>query len=60
MVRVFATFLEDQGPIPGRVIPKTHKIELDAYLLNTQHYMVLIKGNWSNLEKGVLPFPTFW
>ena len=32
------------GSIPGRVIPKTWKMVLDASLLNIQHYMVWIKG----------------
>ena len=32
------------GSIPGRVIPKTLKMILDASLLNTQHYKVRIKG----------------
>ena len=32
------------GSIPGRVIPKTQKMVLDASLLNTQHYKVRIKG----------------
>ena len=30
--------------IPGRVIPKTLKMELDTTLLNTQHYKVRFKG----------------
>ncbi len=30
--------------IPGRVIPKTQKMLLDAALLNTQHYKVKIKS----------------
>ena len=34
----------DRGSIPGRVIPKTLKMVLDTSLLNTQHYMVRIKG----------------
>ena len=29
---------------PGRVIPKTQKMVLDAALLNTQHYKGGIKG----------------
>ena len=41
---VFANGLGDQASIPGRVIPKTQKIVLDASLLNTQHYKVWIKG----------------
>ena len=43
MSRVFANGLGDRGSIPGRVIPKTQKIGLDATLLNTQHYKVRIK-----------------
>ena len=35
MVRVFANGPGDQGTNPGRVIPKTQKIVLDAALLNT-------------------------
>ena len=34
----------DLGSIPGRVIPKTLKMELDTTLLNTQHYKVRFKG----------------
>ena len=34
----------DLVSIPGRVIPKTLKMVLDATLLNTQHYKVWIKG----------------
>ena len=44
MSRVFANGPGDQGSIPGRVIPKTKKMALDAALLNTQHYKVRIKG----------------
>ena len=43
-VRVFANGPGDLGSIPGRVIPKTQKMVLDASLLNTQHYEVRIKG----------------
>ena len=35
---------ETRGSIPGRVIPKTLKMELDTTLLNTQHYKVRFKG----------------
>ena len=41
---VFAKGLENLGSIPGRVIPKTRKMVLDATLLSTQHYKVQIKG----------------
>ena len=58
MVRVFANGLGDLVSIPGRVIPKTLKMVLDATLLNTQHYKVRVK--WSNPRKGVVPYPTPW
>ena len=41
---MFANGPEDRGSIPGRVIPKTKKMVLDAALLNTQHCKVRIKG----------------
>ena len=41
---VFANGLGDLGSIPGRVIPKTQKMVLDASLLNVQDYKVRIKG----------------
>ena len=41
---VFANSLGDRGSIPGRVIPKTQKMVLDATLLNIQYYKVRIKG----------------
>ena len=44
MSRVFANGSGDRGSIPGRIIPKTLKMVLDATLLNTQHYKVRIKG----------------
>ena len=44
LVRVFANGPGDLGSIPGRVIPKTLKMELDTTLLNTQHYKVRFKG----------------
>ena len=43
MSRVFANGSGDQDSIPGRVIPKTQKMVLDATLLSTQHYKVRIK-----------------
>ena len=56
IVRVFANGLRDLG----RVISKPQKLVLDAYLLNTQHSKVWIKGKLSNPEKGVVPSPTPW
>ena len=72
MSRVFADCPGNQGSIPGRVIPKTQKMVLDATLLNTQHYKVPIKGKveqlreWSSalhisvetIEKGAFGSPS--
>ena len=42
--KMLANGLGDRSSIPGRVIPKTLKLELDISLLNTQQYMVCIEG----------------
>ena len=42
--RVFANGPGDLASISGRVIPKTFKMILDTYLLNTLQYKVRIKG----------------
>ena len=59
-VRVFLNGPGDHGSIPGRVIPKTQKMVLDASLLNTQHYKVRIKGKVEPSREGVAPSPTSW
>ena len=59
-VRVFTNGPGDLGSIPGRVIPKTQKMVLDASLLNTQHYKVRIKGKVEPSREGVAPSPTSW
>ena len=58
MVRVFTNGLGEMGSIPGRVIPKTQKIEFDNSLLNTQHYKVRIKGKveQSREKSSALPY----
>ena len=56
----FANGPGDLGSIPGRVIPKTQKMVLDASLLNTQHYKVRIKGKVEQSREGVAPSPTHW
>ena len=60
-VRVFANRPGDLGSIPGRVIPKTQKMVLDASLLNTQQYKVRIKGKveQSKERSSALPY-TLW
>ena len=45
---MFANGPGDLGSIPGRVIPKTLKMELDTTLLNTQHYKVRFKAKIYN------------
>ena len=57
MNRVFANGPGDQSSIPGRVIPKTQKMVLDATLLNTQHYKIWIKGKveQSKQQSSTLP-----
>ena len=57
-VRVFANGPGDLGSIPGRVIPKTQKMVLDASLLNFQHYKVCIKGKveQSRERNSALPY----
>ena len=44
MSRMFANGPVDLGSIPGRVIPKTHKMVHDATLLNNQNFKVRFKG----------------
>ena len=58
MVRVFVKGPGDLGSIPGRVIPKTQKMVLDASLLNTQHYKVQIKSRveQSRERSSTLPY----
>ena len=60
--RVFTNGQEDQGSIPGRVIPKTLKIVLDTSLLNTQWYKERIKGKveQSREKSSALPYTLVW
>ena len=57
-VKVFANGPRDLGSNPGRVIPKTQKMVLDASLLNTQHYKVRIKGKVEQFRErsSALPY----
>ena len=57
---MFANGPGELGSIPGRVIPKTQKMVLDASLLNSQHYKVRIKGKVEQSREGVAPCPTLW
>ena len=56
-VRVFANGSGDLSSIPGRVIPKTQKMVLDASLLNTQHCKVRIKGKVEQSRKRSCALP---
>ena len=58
MVRMYTNGLGNLGSISGRVIPKTQKMVLDSFLLNTQHYKERIKGKVANPGKGFAPSPT--
>ena len=62
MSRVSANSPGDRRSIPGRVIPKTQKMVLDAALLNTQHYKVRIKGKVElSMEwNSALPYTSVW
>ena len=62
MSRVFANSLEEHGSILGWVIPKTHKMVLNAALLNTQHYKVRIKGKVEQSREwsSTLPYTSVW
>ena len=46
------------GSILGRVIPKTQKMVLDAFLVNTKQYKVGIKGKVEHSRKrsSALPY----
>ena len=57
MVRVIGNGLEHLGSIPGRVMPKTQEIVLDATLPNTQHYKVGIKGKEKQSRESSRAFP---
>ena len=56
--RVFTNGPGVLGSIPGRVIPKTFKMVLDASLLNTQQYKLRIKGkvDQSRERSTALPY----
>ena len=66
MNSVFANGPGDRGSIPGRVIPKTQKMALDASLVNTQHYKVWMKGKvgqsreWSSALPNTLRCSSYW
>ena len=51
MSRVFANCSGDGISIPGRVIPKTQKMVLNAALLNTQYYKIRIKDKVKQSRK---------
>ena len=57
MVRVFANGPRDLDAIPGRVLPKTPEIVLDASLLNTQQYKVRIKSKMEQPREGRRALP---
>ena len=58
MSRMFANGPGERSSIPGCVLPKTLKMVLDTSLLNTQQYMVCIKGKveQSRERSSTLPY----
>ena len=62
MSRVFANDPVHRGSIPGRVIPKTQKLVLDAAMLNTQQYKVWIKSKVEQSREWscALPNTSVW
>ena len=51
----------DRGSVPGRVIPKTQNMVLDASLLNTLHYKVRFKGKVEQSRERISAHPkTFY
>ena len=58
MGKVFSNSPGNLGSIPGRVIPKTLKMVLDTFLLNTQQYKVRIKGKVEQFREmsSALPY----
>ncbi len=57
MYKVFTNGPGDLGSMPGRVIPKTEKMVLDATLRNTQHYKVKIKGEVEQFQERICILP---
>ena len=55
--RLFANGQGAWGSVPGRVVPKTQKMLLDAALLNTQHYKVWINGKVDPSREWSSAFP---
>ena len=54
--RMFVNDPRDLGSISGRVKPKTLKMVLDTSLLNTQQYMVRIKGKVERFREKIRAF----
>ena len=57
MSRVFTNGPGDRGSIPGRLIPKTQKMVLDAALLSTRHYKMKIEGK---VEQSCEWYSSYW
>ena len=55
--RVFTNGPRDLSSIPGLVIPKSLKMELDTSLLKTQQYTVRIKGKVEQSSERSSAFP---
>ena len=62
MSRAFSNGPENRGSIPGRVIPKTPKMVLDAAFLNTQRCKLRIKGKVEQSKEwsSALPYTSVY
>ena len=61
LLTVVANGPRDLGSVPGRVIPKTQKMVLGTFMLNTQQYEVRIKGKveQSREKSSAISIPRF-
>ena len=59
MVRVFTNGPGDLDSIPGRVIPKTQKMVLDASLINAQHHKVKGEVKQCGERSSALSLPCY-
>ena len=57
MSKMFANGPGDRPSLPGRIIPRTQKMLLDATWLYTQHYKVRIKGKVEQSREGNSALP---
>ena len=60
LFRVLTKGPKERGSIPGRVKPKTYKMVLDAYLLDTRYYKVWIKSKVEQPKERLSALPNIY